>query len=145
MWLCYTVEKSPVLTTYLTFSKRFKRRLSGTHNEEPREIWSTSVDTTWNILGRRGRLRISWIKNLRNWFSLSMQRSFRTTESKVQLALLISNIQHMQGHSEEEIIIKNLMQEFGYIKLQQLSRLGLKGGLELYRNVVPVHVTLRLS
>lgn len=48
------------------------------------------------VFGRRGpgRRRISWLRNLRTWFSLSTRGLFRTAVSKVQLALLIANIRN---------------------------------------------------
>lgn len=46
------------------------------------------------IIGRRsvGRRRISWLRNLREWFGLSSVQLFRTAISKVKIAMLISNL-----------------------------------------------------
>lgn len=47
------------------------------------------------IAGRRsaGRRRISWLANLRSWFRSSTTSLFRAAVSKVQVALMIANLQ----------------------------------------------------
>ncbi|CAH2267750.1 jg15167 [Pararge aegeria aegeria] len=46
------------------------------------------------VAGRRrpGRRRISWLKNLRQWFGKSTKSLFRAAVSKVEIALMIANL-----------------------------------------------------
>jgi Reverse transcriptase (RNA-dependent DNA polymerase) len=46
------------------------------------------------IQGKRsvGRRRISWLKNLRDWYNLSSVELFRAAVSKIRIAMLISNL-----------------------------------------------------
>lgn len=48
------------------------------------------------VLGKRGpgRRRISWLKNLRSWFSMTTTDLFRTAVNKVRIAILIANIRN---------------------------------------------------
>lgn len=47
------------------------------------------------IVGRRsvGRRRNTWLRNLREWFGMTSVELFRAAVSKVQIAMLISNLQ----------------------------------------------------
>lgn len=46
------------------------------------------------IKGKRsvGRRRVSWLKNLREWFGLTSGQLFSTAVNKVRIAMLISNL-----------------------------------------------------
>lgn len=48
------------------------------------------------VLGRRsaGRRRISWLKNLRTWFSMTTTQLFRAAANKVMIANMIANIRN---------------------------------------------------
>lgn len=48
------------------------------------------------VNGRRGpgRRRISWLKNLRTWFSMTTTDLFRTAINKVRIAMMIANIRN---------------------------------------------------
>lgn len=47
------------------------------------------------IQGKRGvgRRRISWLRNLREWFGMSTTELFQSAVSKVKIAIMISNLQ----------------------------------------------------
>lgn len=47
------------------------------------------------IQGKRsvGRRRISWLKNLREWFNSSTKSLFRTAADKVKIAMMLANLQ----------------------------------------------------
>ena len=51
------------------------------------------------IEGRRGpgRRRISWLKNLRQWYNETTTSLFRKAVDKVQIALMIANVRRGQG------------------------------------------------
>lgn len=51
------------------------------------------------IEGKRsvGRRRISWLKNLREWFGCSSKQLFRATASKVKIAMMIANLRSGDG------------------------------------------------
>lgn len=48
------------------------------------------------VLGRRGpgRRRISWLHNLRKWFSLTTAGLFRAAANKIRIAMLVANIRN---------------------------------------------------
>ena len=54
------------------------------------------------IKGRRGpvRRRISWLRNLRQWYGRSTTSLFRAAVNKVEIALMIANLR--RGDKEEE-------------------------------------------
>ncbi|CAH2236323.1 jg10705 [Pararge aegeria aegeria] len=58
------------------------------------------------VAGRRrpGRRRISWLKNLRQWFGKSTKSLFRAAVSKVEIALMIANLHKETAPQEEEDI-----------------------------------------
>jgi hypothetical protein len=47
-----------------------------------------------NVKGKRsvGRRRISWLKNLRTWFSMTTTGFFRAAVNKVKLTNMIANV-----------------------------------------------------
>uniref|UniRef100_A0A8D8QZA6 Uncharacterized protein n=1 Tax=Cacopsylla melanoneura TaxID=428564 RepID=A0A8D8QZA6_9HEMI len=51
------------------------------------------------IVGKRsvGRRRISWLRNLRDWFSCSSQDLFKAAINKVRLTLMVANLRHGDG------------------------------------------------
>lgn len=48
------------------------------------------------VLGRRGvrRRRVSWLKNLRNWFDMNTIQLFRAAVNKVKIAMMVANIRN---------------------------------------------------
>ena len=56
------------------------------------------------VLGKRGvgRLRISWLRNLRTWFGMNTIDLFRPAVQKVKIACMISNVRNGYELSEEE-------------------------------------------
>ncbi|CAG9837806.1 unnamed protein product [Diabrotica balteata] len=46
------------------------------------------------ISGKRnvGRRRISWLRNLREWYGCSSIQLFRTAENKVKIAVMVANL-----------------------------------------------------
>lgn len=51
------------------------------------------------IVGKRsvGRRRISWLRNLREWFNVTSSNLFKAAASKIRIAMMIANLRHGDG------------------------------------------------
>ena len=56
------------------------------------------------IKGRRnvGKRRISWLRNLRDWYNCSSIELFRAAANKVKIAMMVSNLRWGMARKEEE-------------------------------------------
>lgn len=63
-------------------------------NEEKYRILQLAIKG--KIFGRRGpgRRRVSWLRNLRQWFGMTSVELFRRAVNKTMIALMIANIRN---------------------------------------------------
>lgn len=81
----------------LTIKKRKLQYLGHVMRGEKYQLLQLIVQG--KIVGKRsiGRRRNSWMKNLREWYNCSNNQLFRSTVSKIRIALMIANLRNEDG------------------------------------------------